>query len=159
MLSQRCLTGVNMRKAFFCVGLLIIAMPLHAGVYKWTDSDGQVHYSDSPQSVGGVEELNVEEPASSGFALDDEARDEKRQRLLDAMEEDRQEKEQLREKNRVEKERRQRRCVVLKDRLRRAEGATAMYKLDKDGNRIFYSSDQRKNSETRLREQIRKTCY
>ena len=148
-----------MRNVFLSAGLLILAMPLHAGVYKWTDSDGQVHYGDRPQSVGGVEELNVDAPAASGFALDDEARDEKRQRLLDAMEEDRQEKEQQREKNRAEKERRQRRCVVLKDRLRRAEGATAIYKLDKDGKRIFYSSDQRKNSETRLREQIRKTCY
>ena len=139
--------------------LLAFALPLHAGVYKWTDSNGQVHYGDRPEQPAGAEELKVETGPASGFALDDEERDEKRQRLLDAMQEDRLEKEELREKNRAEKEQRQRKCMVLKDRLRRAESASAMYKLDKDGNRVFYSSDQRKKSETRLQEQIRKTCY
>jgi len=147
-----------MRRAFFTIALLVIALPLHAGVYKWTDSDGQVHYGDQPGGPAHTEELNVDVESSSGFALDDDARDEKRQRLLDAMQEDRLEKEELREKNRVEKEKRQRRCVLLKDKLRRAERASAMYKLDKEGNRVFYSSDQRKSSEARLREQIRKSC-
>ena len=28
----------------------IIQSPLYAGVYKWVDTDGQIHYSDQPQS-------------------------------------------------------------------------------------------------------------
>jgi hypothetical protein len=148
--------GVNMRINF--LALFMLALPASAEVYKWTDSDGQVHYGDTPLAGGKAEELKVDADSASGFALDDDARNEKRQRLLDAMQEDRLEKEAQREKNRVEKERRQHNCVVLKDRLRRAERASAMYKLDKDGNRVFYSDDQRKNSENRLREQIKKTC-
>jgi len=31
-------------------GLLAFQAPLYAGVYKWTDEDGQVHYGERPES-------------------------------------------------------------------------------------------------------------
>jgi hypothetical protein len=138
--------------------LLITAVSASAGVYKWTDSLGQVHYGDRPDAVSGAEEVKVDGKASSGIAVDDESRDEKRQRLLDVMQEDRHDKQQQREKERLEQEKRQRRCVSLKDRLRRAESATGVYRLDRDGNRVFLSDQGRKQSENNLRAQIDKYC-
>lgn len=138
--------------------LLLGCTTLYAGVYKWTDSDGQVHYGDMPQNTEDTEEISVDAEPASGFALDDDSRHEKRQKLLDAMEEDRLEKKEQREKDRVEKEQRSRRCAWLRDKLRRTQSATGVYKLDKDGNRVFLSNDQRTSSESRLRAQIRKEC-
>ena len=147
-----------MRTGFLLLVLLQMVLPVYAGVYKWTDSNGQVHYGDKPAAAGEAEEIDVDTDTSSGFSLDDEDRDEKRQRLLDAMQEDRLEKEAQREKERAEKDERRRRCAYLKDRLRRAQSATAMYTLDKDGNRVFYSDKKRKQSESKLRDQMRKVC-
>lgn len=138
--------------------LLITAMPVFADVYKWIDDKGQVHYGDKPSDVTEMEEMKLDNKASSGVALDDDSRDEKRQRLLDTMQEDRQEKEQQREKNRIEKENRQRRCVYLRDRLRRAQAANGIYRLDKDGNRVFLTDAGRQQSEENLRAQINKNC-
>jgi hypothetical protein len=138
--------------------LLFAAVSASAGVYKWTDTMGQVHYGDKPTNASGAEEIRVDGKASSGIAVDDESRDEKRQRLLDVMQEDRHEKEQQREKDRADQEQRQRRCVSLKDRLRHIESATGLYRLDKDGNRIFLSNEGRKQSENNLRAQINHNC-
>lgn len=138
--------------------LLLLAFDVTAEVYKWTDADGQVHYGDRPHDSSSAEEINVDEETSTGFSLDDGSRSEKRQRLLDAMEEDRREKEAQREKNRVEQEKRNRQCIQLKDKLRRVESATGVYNLDKEGKRVFLTSDQRKHSEDELRAKIRKYC-
>lgn len=37
------------RLLFFCI--LSLAAPAHAEVYKWTDGQGKVHYSDQPPTV------------------------------------------------------------------------------------------------------------
>jgi hypothetical protein len=35
---------------FLASSCFIIQSPLYAGVYKWVDTDGQIHYSDQPES-------------------------------------------------------------------------------------------------------------
>jgi len=146
-----------MRILVACI-LVITAISASAAVYKWTDDLGQVHYGDKPGDAVDAEEVKVDAKAKSGIAVDDKNRDEKRQRLLDVMQEDRQEKEQQREKARVEKEEQKRRCINLKDRLRHAENASGVYRLDKNGNRVFLSDEGRKQSENKLREQVNKYC-
>lgn len=48
------LTGIG-------IALLITMSPVHAKVYKWTDADGQVHYSQTPppKSLGAPRETKV----------------------------------------------------------------------------------------------------
>ncbi len=36
----------------------LMAMPALAGVYKWTDKDGKVHYGDRPPEEGQAQEVN-----------------------------------------------------------------------------------------------------
>jgi hypothetical protein len=47
--------------------LLIIALasfPAHAQLYKWTDANGKVHYSDRPLDGGNVKEIRVQSAAT-----------------------------------------------------------------------------------------------
>lgn len=45
------------------LGLLLIItlwlVPALAGVYKWTDDHGKVHYTDSPPPTGNVQEIKI----------------------------------------------------------------------------------------------------
>jgi len=47
MYNKRLVTGVFL--ASFC---LFIQSPLYAGVYKWVDENGQVHYGEQPGNTG-----------------------------------------------------------------------------------------------------------
>lgn len=40
--------------------LLLLALPAHAQLYKWTDANGTVHYSDRPQDGAAAKPLQAE---------------------------------------------------------------------------------------------------
>lgn len=147
-----------MRIYIVCI-FLIASLQAHAAIYKWTDSQGQIHYGDKSDGARDTKELNVDTSNTSGILPDDVNRDKRRQRLLDVMQEDRQERERQRKKDQVEKEQRQRRCVYLRDRLRNIQAASGVYHLDDNGNRIFLSKEGRKESEAGLQQQISKYCH
>jgi hypothetical protein len=47
--------------------LLIVtlaSLPAHAQLYKWTDANGKVHYSDRPLDGGNVKEIRVQRAAT-----------------------------------------------------------------------------------------------
>jgi glutaredoxin len=39
---------------------LILALPASAGVYKWTDAQGRIHYSDSPPAAARTTQLKLQ---------------------------------------------------------------------------------------------------
>lgn len=46
-------------RTLLCVFLLMLAIPAVAGnVYRWTDADGVVHYSDQPRTEADVSKVN-----------------------------------------------------------------------------------------------------
>lgn len=60
----------------WCAGLLFtlsaVAVPAAAGMYKWTDADGQVHYSQSPPPTGVQgQELKAPPKVDSESAVED----------------------------------------------------------------------------------------
>jgi len=144
--------------------LIIIAVlytaSVQAEVYKWVDEKGRVHYGDKPTTGSQAVEVrqygSSNKPATSG---DDElSRDEKRQRISNMLEEDRLAKNKKREKKNEQREKKKRKCNRLKDRQRHYERATGLYNLDKNGNRVYISNEQREKSEQKLRQQIKKAC-
>lgn len=141
--------------------LLIFIAPVaaHAGVYKWVDENGKVHYGDSPQATQPTVEMNVEETTPEpSFSEDLLSREEKRERLLQSMEEDRLEKQEKRDKQKAENEKNRQKCNRYRDRMRHYERANALYKLDKDGNRVYISDGERASATKSLRAKINKYC-
>ncbi len=139
--------------------LLTSTFSVHAGVYKWVDENGKVHYGDQPKAAQPAVEMNVDDTAVTVPAFGgDISREEKRERLLEAMEEDRLEKQEKQEKQKAIKEQNRRKCNAYRDRMRHYERASALYKLDDNGNRVYMSDIDRAKATKDLRAKINKYC-
>ena len=141
--------------------LLILVAPVaaNAGVYKWVDENGKVHYGDQPKASQPTVEMNVDETTTEpSFSEDVLSREEKRERLLQSMEEDRLEKQEKRDKQKAENEKNRQKCNRYRDRMRHYQRANALYKLDKDGNRVYMSDSERASATKSLNAKINKYC-
>ena len=138
---------------------LIATHTAHAGVYKWVDENGKVHYGDQPKAAQPAVEMDIDDTAVTVPAFGgDMSREEKRERLLDAMAEDRVEKQEKLEQQKAIKEQNRRKCNAYRDRMRHYERASALYKLDDDGNRVYMSETDRARATKDLRAKINKYC-
>jgi len=141
-----------------------VSATLQAEVYKWVDDKGIVHYGDKQNTEGRSVEMQVdmsspdENPENANKETATLSRDEKRRRLAGAMEEDRLEKKEAREKKKAERDQNKHRCNQLKDKKKRMQAAAGLYKLDKDGNRVILSDEQRNKNQKSLDKQIKKYC-
>lgn len=140
--------------------LLTSTISAHAGVYKWVDEDGKVHYGDQPKATQPAVEVDVDDTAVTvpAYGGSDLSREEKRERLLEAMEEDRLEKQEKQEKQKAIKEQNRQKCNYYRDRMRHYERASALYKLDDDGNRVYMSEADRASATKNLSANINKYC-
>lgn len=147
-------------KCLLLIVTVLYVVSAQAEVYKWVDEKGRVHYSDRPEA--GSQAVTVKQyrtpnkPVATGE--DELSREEKRQRIIDMLEEDRLEKNKQRAKEKKQRLARKRECNQLKDYQRHADRASRLYRLDKEGNRVFMSNDQREKSQQRLRKQMKKAC-
>ncbi|MGB5601962.1 MAG: DUF4124 domain-containing protein [Gammaproteobacteria bacterium] len=92
--------------------LLLASLVARAGVYKWIDENGNVHYTDSPTATQPSVEMHVDDSATEPVYGEDGqmSREEKRERLLQSMAEDRLEKQEQREKQRAIKRENRNKC-------------------------------------------------
>ena len=127
-----------------------------AEIYKWVDEKGNVHYGDKPTSKG--KPIDVSEAAAKTGNRPAQDREERRRRLLQAMDEDRLDKKTREAREKKQKAQHRAQCVNAKDRLRRYEQAGSLYDLDKDGNRITLSNERRARATNKLRASIKKYC-
>ena len=81
-----------------------------------------------------------------------------RQRVTDSLETDRLEKKEEREKNQAERNEKRRNCNRLRDTQKRHKKSSRLYNLNKKGERVTLSAEQRGKSERRLQQRINKAC-
>ena len=51
----------------FIILLLLVTLPVSAGIYKWTDSKGNVHFGDKPVDNASATELDIKVNKSAGI--------------------------------------------------------------------------------------------
>ena len=140
------------------VTFLVNTSDVAAEVYKWVDEKGNVHFGDRPGD-SKAEKIDIKESAGSPTVEPGlENRREKQQKLLDLMEEERKEKKEKKAKLKEEKEERKKMCIEAKDYQKSFKEAGAIYDLDDEGNRVFYSKDERKAREKEIADKINKWC-
>lgn len=146
-----------MRRGWLIVVLLVVGTPVWAaGVYKWVDEQGRVHYGDKPQG-GQAESVDVKsEPGTSSAPAVD--LDQTRQRLLQAYEEERLEREQKRAEAAKEAERRKQNCARAKDELRNLETASYLYDFDEKGERVILNDAEHARALARARADVKEWC-
>ena len=93
-----------MNRQIFVIGLITIfyLITVNAGVYKWTDEDGNVHYSDKPVSTSS-KQLDIQSPSKNTQTGNESDRQSYQKRVLQSLTEERQRK----EKNKADKKKEQ----------------------------------------------------
>ena len=146
----------KLKTALFC-SLVFSAAVLNAGVYKWTDKEGNVHYGDQPVVQQKATELNIITKPSSGFSVSSDKKKE-RDRVLEEFKEDREARNKKRNDKRVAKKKLKKQCARARDGLKRHREASAVYKLNSKGERVFYSKEKRAKNERAFKKAIKKHC-
>lgn len=133
---------------------LLLCLPVHAEVYKWTDENGRVHFGDDP---GGrkaevlAAPAATSPPAPAGPAAGDNR--ERQRRLLEVMQAEREERERA---ERAKAAERARKCRLLTTTLKNAEGKV-LYDTS-GGQQRFLTPEQTKQYIDDLRAGTRDFC-
>ncbi len=133
----------------------LIAAGAQAEMYKWTDEQGNVHFSDKPHA--NARKLEIRTPRSSGIGASNHQR-RSQQDLLRDMQASRHKREQKAAEDARAREQRERECTVLRNRLRTYEEVDYVFYRDDSGKKKRLSSDYKKKEEQKLREQIAQNC-
>lgn len=142
-----------------CAVSLMGASPAQADLYKWTDSQGQVHYTDQPpakeqsQRIGRSTDPEREQEARSARQeLADKVSQSQRQRQLE---------QEARAKRQAELDKEQQKadnCSKARERLSLLQQNNRISRLNDQGQRYILDEAQRQAAITEARQQADKLC-
>ena len=136
--------------------LLILTPALHAELYRWTDENGQVHYSDRA-SNSEAEQIEQRAPAQIGQGDDIELMNERLDRLRASEAEVTAREQAQAAKTAEKKEKLRKQCAQQKYRAMQFQ-TMAAYHLDDNGNRVFYSKQEVEQKIAEIQTWIEKNC-
>ena len=149
---------MHIRIAMFVTTLAITAAgTLFAGqVYKWTDDEGNVYYSDTP--VANAQRVAIDSrptapkqaPAETPARTDAQAQ--KTEDAASAPQGPTQEELQAQARERAEN------CTKYKERQLQFAQSRRIYRMDEDGERVYYDEEEMAATRARVAEQVNEYC-
>ncbi|MGW8229274.1 MAG: DUF4124 domain-containing protein [Gammaproteobacteria bacterium] len=130
------------------ISFICLVTPLQAEIYKWTDEQGRVHFSDKPADNDTPPyPLRIPAAASGGTpdggTPTDAERRIKQRKLMESLETERLEKEQAAAKQRQQRAMRDRKCQYARAELRASKEANLIYDYDAKGNKVYLNETQK----------------
>lgn len=144
----------------FIFVLLQMSPPVFAAtVYKWVDSDGQIHYESKPQHKNAkriklkdryINSENTPDTTSTEKSVAEQKKNttDLKNKSID----------EVKRKKQEQKELKITRCHAAKAQLQRAINSKALYDLDEKGNRILLHKKQYEQAMTQARARVKKWC-
>ncbi len=139
-------------KSLLFMGILLLALPVTAEIYKWVDDEGNVHFGDKPQSKANAETVKIDK-----FTPD--------QSYRTRMESIKQNVESQREESMDSKVEQQkvasenaRRCQQAKRRLTPLREKIRLFRYDDAGERKYVSDSERTSEIKQLEAIVKRTC-
>lgn len=138
---------------------LMISAGAAAGVYRWVDAQGNVHYSDKPQSQQ-AEELQIQSRPTdpSRVNAQRQAMQEQAQQHAEQREEQRQAKKEQETEAADEAQKRATNCTKAKERQERYQTAHRLYKPLPDGERQYLSAEEIDKARADANAEVAKWC-
>ncbi len=146
---------LNPLKLCLSIFIFCVASLSNAGVYKWVDEHGQVHFGDRPATDTKAEKVDVS-PATSGSISSE--RKAKRDRLLKVFEEDRNDKKQEQKSFSQKKAERKARCEKARADLNEYQNAGYLYQMDEQGEQVILDDTAHAKALDGAREQVTAWC-
>jgi len=138
--------------------LSLFSLTSYAEIYRWTDKNGKVHFSDKPVSdKAKTVDINVK-PSSP---IPEKSRNERKQRSEDFMrarEEERAAKNKSIEEKKKLKKQRKKDCIEAKKEYKRTIEAGAVYIRDDEGDRVYLEPVERKKAEAEVKARVERLC-
>ena len=128
----------------------------HAGIYKWTDSEGNVHFGDRPVDESSATELNIN--TDKAGITHSSGNTEARELMLKTIEEDRNIEAKRNQELARMQAKRQQKCQHYQDKYQRHQRSTHTYRKAPDGEYQFYSNDEHDALRSRLKANVAKYC-
>jgi len=145
-----------MIKHFITLLLFIFAsVGFSAGVYKWKDSEGNIHYGDRP-TADSAEEIMVKTGHKPDLGLIE--RQQKRDRLLSVLDEERNEKRSDKALAAQQKAEHELKCSEARDQLEQYRTAGYLYKLDEKGNRSILEDEAHASALENAQDSVNHWC-
>lgn len=149
-----------MKPFFATIALLLICLNAQAGLNKWVDSEGKVHYSDSappevtPQTVRNISgKGQAEAPASyspKSYA--------EREAEMRKSKQEKQENSAKQTQESEQAEAKQHNCIAAKENLRTLEESSRIVTYDANGERTYLDDAAREQRIADARKSISSNC-
>lgn len=133
-------------KRIIMLTLLLAALPAEAELYKWTDAEGRVHFTDrKPVDGGKVETLKTpqarnpggrEAAAATASPQDQKSLLDRQKRMADILAQEREQQEAAIASKKKEEAERLKKCHEARDYRRNAQGSR-LYDIDQKGERVY----------------------
>lgn len=136
---------------------LSFAGQVAAGIYRWTDEHGNVHFGDKPKDSSSAIELKIDTSKKTGVTNSSGNKSE-REYLLKKIEEEEQEKAEARSKYLAKKKERRAKCNALKSEYQTHIQSNRSYRMSPDGERTYLSDAERTSRNKQLKKTISKYC-
>jgi len=156
-----------MKRVLLLLALLPLSGPGLADLYKWTDANGHVQFSDQkPGHDSKAEKITPPStPSPSGSAGTGSAGKsgpgdsipERQKKISDVLKTEREQGEAEAARLAAQKAEKKRRCMALADYRKNIEGAR-LYDLDDKGERKFMTDNEREKRLSALDREIKEAC-
>ena len=147
--------GFSYKFALFA-WLLLAAQGSMAEIHRWVDEQGQVHFEDRSRAESATGTRGYKPPPASRD--NHRERMERTQKLINAYQTERQQQREEKEQREQAQEQRKRRCLIARDNLEQYRRYGSIYRLDDNGERVYYSGQEREALMERARAEVQKWC-
>lgn len=139
------------------LGILLLAGPAHAELYKWVDGQGKVHYSDQPPSVE-VHTIKSSSPAEAATSIEAtqalNAKDQEYQKRRKDAEEAREKAEKEAEQARIKREN----CEKARKNLSNLVNKPRVYTTNAAGQRVYMDESARASALANSQKAVSEYC-
>ncbi|MBU1424413.1 MAG: DUF4124 domain-containing protein [Gammaproteobacteria bacterium] len=135
-----------MKRFISIISLVLICSNAHAGLNKWVDADGKVHYSDTPppevttQSVRNIAGKEEQADAPASYSPKSVA---EREAEYKKAKQEKTEAAQKKAKQDADAETRKSNCAAARENLRVLEAGSRIVTYDANGERTYLDDDAR----------------
>ena len=148
-------------KTLLVLASLLMALQVGAAqVYRWTDQNGQVHFSQRPPP-GAAQRMDLPESEPRGAPGDTELmqqRRERERRLLEDYDYERAQKKARQAREASARQKAAEQCGKLQDYWRRLTFPGPLYVTRDDGEREYLTDEQRESEKARMRPAYVRAC-
>jgi flagellar motility protein MotE (MotC chaperone) len=149
-----------MKSAAALVLLACLSLSAQAGLNKWVDEDGKVHYSDSPPAGAQVESVrNISGKGQESAPADYSSKNySQREAELNKARQQKKEATEKSAREAAQQQERKQNCAAARENLRALESGTRLVTYDENGEKRFLDDAERTQRMNSAREAVKGNC-